>query len=90
MLSQRGILFRFIVKNSSGNESQMSKRNKQADELKGAIAGLEAQRSLLGDTVVEALPGRAASAIVAARNVSGRRLEFKRLRRGQTSLKERG
>ena len=53
MLPQRGILFRFIVKNSSGNESQMSKRNKQADELKGAIAGLEAQRSLLGDTVVE-------------------------------------
>ena len=31
----------------------MSKRNKQADELKAAIAGLEAQRSLLGDTVVE-------------------------------------
>ena len=31
----------------------MSKRDKQADELKAAIAGLEAQRSLLGDTVVE-------------------------------------
>src|SRR5437762_6649136 len=31
----------------------MSKRDEQADELKAAIAGLEAQRSLLGDTVVE-------------------------------------
>jgi hypothetical protein len=31
----------------------MSKRDKQADELKAAIAGLEAQRSLLGHTVVE-------------------------------------
>ena len=31
----------------------MTKRDKQADELKAAIAGLEAQRSLLGDTVVE-------------------------------------
>jgi class 3 adenylate cyclase len=50
---RHGILSRFIVKNSSGNEGQMSKRDKQADELKAAIAGLEAQRSLLGDTVVE-------------------------------------
>src|SRR6266550_1258545 len=31
----------------------MSKRDEQAVELKAAIAGLEAQRSLLGDTVVE-------------------------------------
>src|SRR5438045_1770174 len=31
----------------------MADRDKNADELKAAIAGLEAQRSLLGDSVVE-------------------------------------
>ena len=35
----------------------MSDGGKQADELKAAIAGLEAQRSLLGDAVVDPVLG---------------------------------